>query len=130
MLSHTLFLFKQKTAYEMRFSDWSSDVCSSDRGEMPAEQPHRDRERDAHQRGSDERRADRAQAVERADARRPAEQPDLHRQGEIGSSDIGDRDRKRVVVGKRAAGRVDSGGCRINKKKKEQTVNTRGKQNT
>src|SRR3546814_2888455 len=23
-------LFKQKTAYEMRFSDWSSDVCSSD----------------------------------------------------------------------------------------------------
>src|SRR3546814_18940326 len=25
-----LFLFKQKTAYEMRISDWSSDVCSSD----------------------------------------------------------------------------------------------------
>src|SRR3546814_7484088 len=24
------FLFKQKTAYEMRISDWSSDVCSSD----------------------------------------------------------------------------------------------------
>src|SRR3546814_6242342 len=24
------FLFKQKTAYEMRMSDWSSDVCSSD----------------------------------------------------------------------------------------------------
>src|SRR3546814_17565421 len=24
------FFFKQKTAYEMRFSDWSSDVCSSD----------------------------------------------------------------------------------------------------
>src|SRR3546814_174396 len=29
-----LFFFKQKTAYEMRISDWSSDVCSSD---------HRDR---------------------------------------------------------------------------------------
>src|SRR3546814_12220701 len=28
---HTfLFFFKQKTAYEMRISDWSSDVCSSD----------------------------------------------------------------------------------------------------
>src|SRR3546814_10550118 len=28
---HSLFfLFKQKTAYEMRISDWSSDVCSSD----------------------------------------------------------------------------------------------------
>src|SRR3546814_14083479 len=26
-----LFFFKQKTAYEMRISDWSSDVCSSDR---------------------------------------------------------------------------------------------------
>src|SRR3546814_13894386 len=27
------FVFKQKTAYEMRISDWSSDVCSSDLGE-------------------------------------------------------------------------------------------------
>ena len=26
----TFFFFKQKTAYEMRISDWSSDVCSSD----------------------------------------------------------------------------------------------------
>src|SRR3546814_3838825 len=25
-----IFMFKQKTAYEMRISDWSSDVCSSD----------------------------------------------------------------------------------------------------
>src|SRR3546814_6656083 len=25
-----MFFFKQKTAYEMRTSDWSSDVCSSD----------------------------------------------------------------------------------------------------
>src|SRR3546814_3637945 len=32
------FFFKQKTAYEMRISDWSSDVCSSDlsRGGRPA----------------------------------------------------------------------------------------------
>src|SRR3546814_7651689 len=37
LFSHCLFLFwfcffffKQKTAYEMRISDWSSDVCSSD----------------------------------------------------------------------------------------------------
>src|SRR3546814_15304063 len=27
---HLVFFFKQKTAYEMRISDWSSDVCSSD----------------------------------------------------------------------------------------------------
>src|SRR3546814_1511845 len=29
------FFFKQKTAYEMRISDWSSDVCSSDLLEEP-----------------------------------------------------------------------------------------------
>src|SRR3546814_7638504 len=28
--SRAVFFFKQKTAYEMRISDWSSDVCSSD----------------------------------------------------------------------------------------------------
>src|SRR3546814_9872641 len=28
--SHLFVFFKQKTAYEMRISDWSSDVCSSD----------------------------------------------------------------------------------------------------
>src|SRR3546814_12129104 len=27
---YRIFFFKQKTAYEMRISDWSSDVCSSD----------------------------------------------------------------------------------------------------
>src|SRR3546814_6269427 len=32
-----LFFFKQKTAYEMRISDWSSDVCSSDL--VPADMP-------------------------------------------------------------------------------------------
>src|SRR3546814_1632250 len=30
------FCFKQKTAYEMRISDWSSDVCSSDLGGLVA----------------------------------------------------------------------------------------------
>src|SRR3546814_7193413 len=30
------FFFKQKTAYEMRISDWSSDVCSSD---LPEDRP-------------------------------------------------------------------------------------------
>src|SRR3546814_3268111 len=41
-----LFVFKQKTAYEMRISDWSSDVCSSDLPGLsfdafPASQPRR-----------------------------------------------------------------------------------------
>src|SRR3546814_6607771 len=30
IISFVFFFFKQKTAYEMRISDWSSDVCSSD----------------------------------------------------------------------------------------------------
>src|SRR3546814_7936827 len=30
VFSIVCFFFKQKTAYEMRISDWSSDVCSSD----------------------------------------------------------------------------------------------------
>src|SRR3546814_8409073 len=29
-MSFMVFFYKQKTAYEMRISDWSSDVCSSD----------------------------------------------------------------------------------------------------
>src|SRR3546814_3624541 len=39
-----VFFFKQKTAYEMRISDWSSDVCSSDLDEVAdriARQPQR-----------------------------------------------------------------------------------------
>src|SRR3546814_8256802 len=32
----SFFFFKQKTAYEMRISDWSSDVCSSD---LPGDGP-------------------------------------------------------------------------------------------
>src|SRR3546814_18325543 len=34
-----LFFFKQKTAYEMRISDWSSDVCSSDLSKTPQRPP-------------------------------------------------------------------------------------------
>src|SRR3546814_1010522 len=33
-----VFFFKQKTAYEMRISDWSSDVCSSDLSDSFLEQ--------------------------------------------------------------------------------------------
>src|SRR3546814_6462523 len=36
------FFFKQKTAYEMRISDWSSDVCSSD---LVEQQPEGHRQR-------------------------------------------------------------------------------------
>src|SRR3546814_9321889 len=36
-----LFFFKQKRAYEMRISDWSSDVCSSDLPFVPSDHPER-----------------------------------------------------------------------------------------
>src|SRR3546814_1400428 len=35
LLCVVIFFFKQKTAYEMRISDWSSDVCSSDLVGLP-----------------------------------------------------------------------------------------------
>src|SRR3546814_13303825 len=43
------FFFKQKTAYEMRISDWSSDVCSSDlqEGDQQRRSAHQ------HQRGDE-----------------------------------------------------------------------------
>src|SRR3546814_7860942 len=36
MFVSLVFFFKQKTAYEMRISDWSSDVCSSDLSHLAA----------------------------------------------------------------------------------------------
>src|SRR3546814_7421275 len=35
MFRSLFFFFKQKTAYELRISDWSSDVCSSDLDRSP-----------------------------------------------------------------------------------------------
>src|SRR3546814_7859818 len=40
-LDFSLLFFKQKTAYEMRISDWSSDVCSSDLTEEGTEHVER-----------------------------------------------------------------------------------------
>src|SRR3546814_4446116 len=34
------FFFKQKTADDVRISDWSSDVCSSDLADMPGDRRH------------------------------------------------------------------------------------------
>src|SRR3546814_2615013 len=40
-----VFFFKQKTAYEMRISDWSSDVCSSDLDAVQKLAPAREQRR-------------------------------------------------------------------------------------
>src|SRR3546814_7435087 len=46
------FFFKQKTAYEMRISDWSSDVCSSDLSQLDRTRKNAD---DYVSNGADER---------------------------------------------------------------------------
>src|SRR3546814_5626670 len=47
MSSYMFVFFKQKTAYEMRISDWSSDVCSSDLIEERKSSPIQPRARTA-----------------------------------------------------------------------------------
>src|SRR3546814_20719422 len=88
-----IFFFKQKTAYEMRISDWSSDVCSSDLGLRPA--------RPADRGG----RRGRAGAADARDGRC------------LGQFALGG-DRKSVELGKSVSVRVDLGGRRIIKKTK------------
>src|SRR3546814_12465184 len=101
----------------MRISDWSSDVCSSDLGEVAAlllEQIVRhgivERQRRQAEPGS-QRRADRVITAERYARRQAAQKGNqlalLRRQ-----------DRKSVVEGKSVSVRVDLGGRRILKKKK------------
>src|SRR3546814_17386496 len=56
-----VFFFKQKTAYEMRISDWSSDVCSSDLQhdiDRARRQRVDHRRRDRHEQDLEQRRAD------------------------------------------------------------------------
>src|SRR3546814_6283801 len=67
------FFFKQKTAYEMRISDWSSDVCSSDLWFANAAYSER---RNARRQADDE--AERADRLEEAVATRTAELSDAY----------------------------------------------------
>src|SRR3546814_17730755 len=87
------FFFKQKTAYEMRISDWSSDVCSSDLRQ------------DALDRAVEPRRVAAGEIGARGAVVRHEERV----------ADEGDR--KSVVSGKSVSVRVDLGGRRIIKKK-------------
>src|SRR3546814_11250632 len=94
-------MFKQKTAYELRISDWSSDVCSSDLEKVRRDRPSALM---ALLRRSAMRRA-------RHRAWRPKARPSTW------TAWPRSRDRKRVVQGKRGSVRVDLGGRRILKKK-------------
>src|SRR3546814_2500310 len=124
------FFFKQKTAYELRISDWSSDVCSSD----------------LHESGTD--RADRRAAGDLRSSRNrfvaqfvgsgnifPVKVRDMDRsrnaalvEARIGDGAVeltasADPDRTSVVEGKRVSVRVGRGGPPTLKKKKKHTSN-------
>src|SRR3546814_17787415 len=103
------FFFKQKTAYELRISDWSSDVCSSDL------RPRAACRAGARRLGSGRRRPAHGTVDRGGAARRPCPRPDddVPRRVHTG-------DRKRVVVGKSVSVRVDLGGRRNIKKKIQQ----------
>src|SRR3546814_3390675 len=92
------FFFKQKTAYEMRISDWSSDVCSSDlvgaKADREADADHDERRRFHHQlapaveaeQRRDEEMVERQQRVvahgeEEAEAGEPGERDRQHGRG-------------------------------------------------
>src|SRR3546814_12462816 len=104
------FFFKQKTAYEMRISDWSSDVCSSDLVPVGSHRPAPPVPRDA---GPDRRR-DPCPHLPRRNRRR------TRSRGSGRGRRVAYRcggDRKSVVSGKSVSVSVDLGGRRIIKKK-------------
>src|SRR3546814_16515096 len=126
------FFFKQKTAYEMRISDWSSDVCSSD---LALDRRARKLDR------RDARRARRSfQGARRYGRRSDSNRRARHQMGRQIGRGRGRRmardsrknprrrhidlrnpeDRNSVVKGKSVSVRVDLGGRRFIKKKKKQ----------
>src|SRR3546814_18821855 len=109
------FFFKQKTAYEMRISDWSSDVCSSDLVQQTSATRARLRSRQAWKNRPAQINGARTSGTARLSM--PAAPPGSH-------SGMPARDRKSVVEGKRVSVRVDIGGRRLNKKKKKNIDNT------
>src|SRR3546814_19194631 len=114
-----VFVFKQKTAYEMRISDWSSDVCSSDLQTFRAfdldpmlhpAQRRPEAEDDFAQVFGDIELAHLIGTLVRRDLLEGLDQPG-------GAGEIAlNKDRKSVVKGKRVSVRVDLGGRRIIKK--------------
>src|SRR3546814_13192675 len=93
-----VFFFKQKTAYEMRISDWSSDVCSSDLGACQGLAP-----------------ALLTLGTEGGGSLMAAATSDAPAVADRDPEDLADR--RSVVSGKSGSVRVDLGGRRIIKKK-------------
>src|SRR3546814_16992322 len=133
-------LFKQKTAYEMRISDWSSDVCSSDLADRPHRARPWHRVRAGRTQCGARRRDDRRDRACRGMRQPPSsgmclsDLPPLRdviaRHGLSAKKSLGQNfltdgnlltGRESVVVGKGGFGRGNIGGRRNNKKNKKQT---------
>src|SRR3546814_11162112 len=122
------FFFKQKTAYEMRISDWSSDVCSSDLWPLRKAAPLRS--------WQGRRRWSSVSCLFSSSSSRcrvqRARSGILRMNGcaewtkRIPAATGGDR--KSVVSGKSVSVRVALGGLRIIKKKKSKNYNMQEKQ--
>src|SRR3546814_18950167 len=118
------FFFKQKTAYDMRISDWSSDVCSSDLAgdnrcnwqirHAAWQRSHPDRRLPAS--GNDRRGSSGPEAEPfpptAATPRSPRRRQDRSVPGRH-PKPLAPSDRKSVVSGKSVSVRVDPGGVRI-----------------
>src|SRR3546814_9764742 len=87
----SMFFFKQKTAYEMRISDWSSDVCSSDLLERHRDSGH-GQSRRARLQAGDGRQGGAVQALRRCRRDRPRTQDrgcrSLHRRGRTDGAEL------------------------------------------
>src|SRR3546814_16150271 len=124
MLLSVFFFFKQKTAYEMRISDWSSDVCSSDLAEHGRENAQGSHYPCQHRRkgnGGAFGTADRCGGLRQSPegAHDVAGRSDDHLSDHQGQAPGPTEDRKSVVEGKSVSVRVDPGGRRHIKKKKK-----------
>src|SRR3546814_19793842 len=123
----SFFFFKQKTAYDMRISDWSSDVCSSDLAAGTTSKPTTSWPALARLRAIGRPMLPRPRNPMRAIAAspipailvafRPYRIPAGAGNPALPAAQAKVRDRKSVVSGKRVSVRVDLGGGRIIKKK-------------
>src|SRR3546814_18261705 len=120
------FFFKQKTAYEVRISDWSSDVCSSDLSRtrllpkrLPAPVPSRPSRRPSPMQPRLRRSSPRSRPsppVDPSSPRLPSWSPVVVAPAAT--------DRQSVVSGKSVSVRVDLGGRGHNKQKNTRSNNS------
>src|SRR3546814_18853858 len=110
------FFFKQKTAYEMRISDWSSDVCSSDLAALLALRKRSTASTRAMTPGNFLSAAGSAPTSHKTQRRSPCRNSCALMNG------LTNGDRNSVVSGKSVSVRVELGGRRRIKKKKKMTI--------